>query len=133
MPSTRRGHTIIHLIKTDSVGMVHWEKVPVQTGKSSHQLEIEEGDTNLLFPLFKISPNPFTGKTVIHYQLPFTGKVRITVSDITGRCVAIILNEEKIAGRPQVIWQPKGLTSGVYFVTVAAPNSHLTERIVLLH
>ncbi len=124
---------VIHLIKTDSVGMVHWEKTPVQTGKSSHQLEIGEGDTNLIFPLLDVSPNPFTKTATIRYQLPSASPVRILAFDITGRTVATLFDQNQPAGTHQLIWQPEGLAQGIYFIKLQLPGSSFTQRCLYLH
>jgi hypothetical protein len=59
-------------------------------------------------------PNPFNPSTVIAYQLATAGPVRLAVYDILGREVAVLVNQERAAGRFEVTFDASGLSSGVY-------------------
>lgn len=68
----------------------------------------------LRFDLLQNYPNPFNPSTTITFQLPAATTVRLTVHDITGREVALVLNERREAGQHTVTFSPTGLASGVY-------------------
>ncbi len=80
-------------------------------------------------------PNPFNPETVIRYQLPLSGKVELKVYDLLGKEVAELVNEEKAAGRYEVIFSAKSggsnLASGVYLYRLSA-NSFIQTRKLLL-
>lgn len=59
-------------------------------------------------------PNPFNPSTVIGYQLSVAGAVRLAVYDILGREVAVLVNQDRAAGRYQVPFDASALSSGVY-------------------
>ena len=70
---------------------------------------------------FKLSqnyPNPFNPTTMISYQIPTTGMVRLEVCDILGRTLATLVNEEKSAGQYSVTFNGSNFTSGVYFYRI---------------
>ncbi|MDP3683052.1 MAG: T9SS type A sorting domain-containing protein, partial [Ignavibacteria bacterium] len=81
-------------------------------------------------------PNPFNPETVISYQLPVNSKVSLKVFDILGKEVAILVNEEKPAGKYQVNFNGSILASGVYFYKLSANGGagsfSQTRKFVLL-
>lgn len=62
-----------------------------------------------------IFPNPFNPSTTIAYRLPQTGNVRIHLYDTHGRLLAELLDARQTVGRHQIKYQPRGLSSGLYF------------------
>jgi uncharacterized delta-60 repeat protein len=65
-------------------------------------------------------PNPFNPKTVLSYQLPVTGHVRLDVYDLSGRLVTELVNDLRDAGVHQVTWDASGMPSGLYFCRIQA-------------
>ncbi len=59
-------------------------------------------------------PNPFNPSTVIRFQLSAAGTARLSVYDILGREVAVLVNEDRAAGRYEVSFDASSLSSGVY-------------------
>jgi hypothetical protein len=58
--------------------------------------------------------------------------VRLSVYDILGREVAMLVNEPKSAGSYEVQWNAAGLPSGVYVCRMSAGNYSETRRMILL-
>jgi hypothetical protein len=75
------------------------------------------------FHLGQNYPNPFNPTTVISYQVAVGSSVRVSVFDILGREVAILVNEKKPAGSYQVQWNASREPSGVYFYRLSAVPS----------
>jgi hypothetical protein len=75
----------------------------------------EEGGVPSALRLSQNYPNPFNPSTVIAYELPAPGRVRLTVANILGQDVALLTDEEKSPGVHRTEWSPGGLPSGVYF------------------
>ena len=71
------------------------------------------------------SPNPFEGTSEVSYYIPSKGNVTITLSDITGRKIADVVNEEKIEGNHTVTIDAAklGMSAGTYFCTMKLGNS----------
>jgi len=70
--------------------------------------------------LLGISPNPFNQSTVVSYQLPIDSWVDLRIYDITGREAAKLVDEMMPAGIHRAVFEAEGLSSGVYFVRLAA-------------
>ena len=59
-------------------------------------------------------PNPFNASTKIRYGLPEKGHVRIEIFNLSGRHIETLIDEERSAGSYEVLWDAKGLSSGIY-------------------
>ncbi len=88
---------------------------------------------------FRLSsaPNPFSGMTVIRYQLPTPGPVRLAVYDVAGQLVKVLTTETKPAGVYEVAWNGRGvagwpLPSGVYLIRLEAGLYREIRKAVLL-
>lgn len=83
------------------------------------------------FALEQNFPNPFNPTTVVRFQLPAVSHVRLVVSDLLGREVAILMNEMKAPGNHSVRFDATGLSSGVYFSRLTAGQHVGTIKMVL--
>ena len=94
----------------------------------------------LLPSSFNISqnyPNPFNPSTVISYTLPKSGNVEIKIYDSLGKEVRSLINEEKKAGRYNIMWDSRDnyggrVSSGIYFYTIRSGSFAETKKMVLL-
>ncbi len=84
------------------------------------------------FHLFQNYPNPFTGLTSIMYQVPTATDVRISVTDMYGREVAVIVNGVIPAGQHTVKYDASQLPSGTYFYTMTASGFNTSRRMLLV-
>lgn len=83
----------------------------------------------ILHPAF---PNPFTDQTVIAFELPQSGQVTLEILDLTGRRVAILVDEVMASGRHEVTWDARGLAGGTYFYRLRTGDYSQTLRTVLV-
>jgi subtilisin family serine protease len=83
------------------------------------------------FALFQNYPNPFNPSTVISYQIPKAGHVKLKVYDVLGREVATLIDKEQIAGSYKVEFSGQ-LSSGVYFYRLTAGEFSQTKKMLLL-
>jgi len=65
-------------------------------------------------------PNPFNPSTTIRYELPKTSHVSLSVYDVLGREVSVLVNERRDAGVYEIKFDGSGLSSGVYFYRIQA-------------
>lgn len=79
------------------------------------------------FTLFQNYPNPFNNRTVIRFGLPETSTVRVTVHDLQGRKIALLVDEKMDAGYHHVAWQAD-VSSGLYFYTIEAISPQTRAR-----
>ena len=95
-------------------------------------VNVEPGETPLIYQLAQNFPNPFNPITKIQYQLPEPAFVTIKVYDILGNEIATLVKEEKIAGSYEVGFDGSELTSGVYYYRITAGNFSQTKKMILL-
>ncbi len=72
------------------------------------------------FALLQNYPNPFNPSTTVRYELPGASDVTLSVFDMLGRQVAVLVNERREAGMHEVRLEGRGLSSGVYFYRLHA-------------
>jgi photosystem II stability/assembly factor-like uncharacterized protein len=77
-------------------------------------------------------PNPFNPATIIRYSIPHSSQVQITVYDILGNEIEILVNEEKQSGTYELTWNAANLPSGVYFYQLKAGTYLQTRKMILL-
>jgi len=87
----------------------------------------EEGerDQPKEFALCQNYPNPFNPSTTIKYELPKSSMVRVSVYDILGREVSVLVNEVKGAGVHEVRFDGSNLASSVYLCRMQASGLSL--------
>jgi len=84
------------------------------------------------FALSQNYPNPFNPSTTIKYELPRTSQVTLSVYDILGRQVSVLVSERRNAGVHEVKLDGSTLASGVYFYRLQAGDFVRTRKLVLL-
>lgn len=76
-------------------------------------------------------PNPFNPSTTIEYSLPHSGKVKLSVYDILGRQIAVLVDEYQNAGTYRVVFDASGLSSGIYIYRLRE-DSHSEVKLMML-
>jgi hypothetical protein len=82
-------------------------------------------------------PNPFNTRTTIEYTLPEDCQVKVTVYNVLGQKVRLLLNEYQSSGQKSVIWNAKDnagqeVASGVYFYKIKAGDFVKSKKMLLL-
>jgi len=77
-------------------------------------------------------PNPFNPSTIISYDLPVSGYVRLGVYNVLGQLVATLVDGTKEAGSHTVRFDGSDLPSGVYLYRLEVGNFIRTRRMVLM-
>jgi photosystem II stability/assembly factor-like uncharacterized protein len=82
--------------------------------------------------LYPVYPNPFNATAKVKYSIPQQSQVRLSVYDMLGREIALIVNGEKLAGTYETSFDATSFPSGVYVVNLTTPKVILTQKIVLV-
>lgn len=85
-----------------------------------------------IFTLDQNFPNPFNPSTIIQYQLPTSGQIRLRLSNLLGQEAATLADGQQSAGIHKVVFNAANLTSGVYFYSLEFQNRVLTRRLLFL-
>lgn len=82
--------------------------------------------------LFQNYPNPFNPSTTIHFKIFRSGYVLLKIYDFLGREVDTLVNEKKEVGEYKILWNAKGLPSGMYLYRLQAKDFTETKKLILL-
>ena len=87
--------------------------------------------------LHQNSPNPFNPQTAIRFELPEAMRVRLSIFDVHGKLVRLLLDERRDAGASGVEWNgtdDRGVTvaTGVYFYVLDAGGKRYQHKMVML-
>ena len=77
-------------------------------------------------------PNPFNPSTSIEFDVVQSADVKISVFDIYGKEINVLVNERLQAGRYKTEWNGTGHSSGVYFYRMQSGNFLQTKQMILL-
>lgn len=97
------------------------------TGISNVNSLIPEGYT-----LSQNYPNPFNPTTNIKFSIPKSGNVKLTVYNIAGQEVKVLLNQNLNVGNYVQDFDATNISSGTYFYSLEAIDFKQTKRMVLL-
>lgn len=84
------------------------------------------------FSLSQNYPNPFNPTTTITFALPMRSHVNMTLYNILGQTVAILVDKQLSAGEYEVTLNGDALSSGVYFYRMVAGDFVQGKKLVLL-
>ncbi|MEZ4697154.1 MAG: T9SS type A sorting domain-containing protein [Rhodothermales bacterium] len=77
-------------------------------------------------------PNPFSSSTSFEYTLTDQSDVRLSVYNVIGQKVAVVVDAVQPAGTFKANFEAGTLSSGTYFVRLEAGNQTITRSIVLV-
>ena len=77
-------------------------------------------------------PNPFNPETKVRFSITSTQHATLTVYDLLGRRVAVLVDEKKSPGRYEVAFDGTRLASGMYICRLTAGTYVETRKMLLL-
>ena len=84
------------------------------------------------FRLHQNYPNPFNPSTYIRYDIPNESQVRLTVYNMLGQQVAILVDEEHIPGTYETLFDASHLPTGLYMYRLQAGDFVRTRSLLYL-
>ena len=127
-----RDKTLPYAIRA-TAGLLYW--FSVSTGLMSPIVSVASGKGQNVPDAIHLAqnyPNPFNPATTIAYAVPERSHVTLTVYNALGERVEELVNCELEAGSHEVLFDAKGLASGVYLYRLQAGDLMQTRRLLLL-
>ncbi len=89
------------------------------------------------FELAQNYPNPFNPETKISYALPKDCHVKLTIYNMLGQKIKVLVDEHQTAGHKNVHWDGKDykgneVASGIYFFRIEAGGLTQSKKMVIL-
>jgi len=86
--------------------------------------------------ILKVIPNPFNPQTELAYTLAQDGLIRLTIYDLLGRKITVLVDEHRLAGPGSVTWDGRdkngsAVASGVYIARLETKSGVNTQKLVL--
>lgn len=91
-----------------------------------------ENSAPIDFALYQNYPNPFNSSTIIEYSIREKAFVNLSLVNILGEEVSVLVNKEKESGYYKYNFNAAGLSSGIYLLRLKAEDNLLTRKIVLI-
>jgi hypothetical protein len=102
-------------------------------GTFAYSQEIEvEIDLPLNYSLDQNYPNPFNPTTTIRFAIPEDNFVSIKLYDVLGNEVITLVNEQKQAGRYEMLFNASNIASGVYYYQISSGSFTQTRKLMLM-
>jgi hypothetical protein len=86
----------------------------------------------LKFRLGQNIPNPFTSSTTIQYELLYQNHVVLTVYSLTGRRIAVLVDELQPRGKYNITWSPQRLPAGIYLYELRAGHFRAVRKMSVI-
>ena len=108
--------------------------VESRTAEASVVTSVRDIDDQLArsFRLEQNYPNPFNPTTEIQFSMANEGMAALTVYDMLGREVAVLLNDRLSAGSHSVRFDAGNLPSGMYIYTLNSGGQTISNKMMLL-
>ena len=112
-----------------------YTEVKIQTGSGQQAVMDRPLTLELDAPIaerlkFAVFPNPFRGSSTITFHLDKASPTNLTVYDITGRKVAVLVNSVLNAGSHRVVFHPEANAQGVYILRMDIDGKTITKKLV---
>ncbi|MBD3234501.1 MAG: T9SS type A sorting domain-containing protein, partial [candidate division Zixibacteria bacterium] len=96
---------------------------------------VARGDTEGIPGSYSLSdayPNPFNASVRLDLALPESGNVSLTVYNLLGQEIAILIDGNMEAGYHSIKWDASEYSSGIYYYQLTTGNFVQTKRMTLL-
>jgi len=116
-------------------GTENWMTSWTNFNPSGYPVSVDENELPGIPTDFSISqnyPNPFNPSTKIVYSVSEAANIKLTVYNILGQEVAVLVNGFRNAGMYEVSFDAEDLTSGLYLYTFEAGSTRITKKMTLL-
>lgn len=124
----------IYCINSQNVWAVPWSGQLIYTTNGGGPVGIQPISNQVPsgFSLAQNYPNPFNPNTKIQFSISKSVFTKLTIYDISGRVMAILVNEDLKPGIYEIDWNASHRASGVYYYKLEADSYTETRRMVLL-
>ncbi len=95
-------------------------------------IEDEEVDTPDELTLNQNYPNPFNPLTTLSFYIPEAAEVRLSVFNIVGQPVALLINQSMAVGEHKVDWDASDMPSGMYIYQLEVGTKIMTRKMTLV-
>jgi hypothetical protein len=126
------GTVLLYVSASDDSGAVATDSMEVILSPLTGTGSLSEETIPVEYMLQQNYPNPFNPVTHIRFGIPRSAHVTLTVYNILGQRVAVLLDEERNAGYHVINFDASRLASGVYLYHIQAGNFQTVKKMLLM-
>ena len=93
--------------------------------------EKPNADLPLGFQLFQNYPNPFNPSTTIKFKIEKPDYITLKIYNLLGQEIEILISQYLTLGDYKIKWEPKDLSTGVYFYQLKIGNHTETKKLLI--
>jgi len=82
--------------------------------------------------LNSVYPNPFNPSTNINYVLSSTGKINLSIYNISGQLIETLVSGYQDAGSYDLVWDASLKSSGMYFLRLHTADAVYHQKLMLI-
>jgi hypothetical protein len=96
--------------------------------------DVENNESQIItdFKLEQNYPNPFNPSTLINFNVPEAAQVKLSVYNILGQEVAVLVDEFVSAGSYSKAFNAVGISTGLYIYRLESNNVSISKKMTLL-
>ena len=104
------------------------------TNKSVNKLIVLSGEfiAPIKYSLEQNYPNPFNPTTTIKFSIPEVTKATLTIYNVLGERVSVLVNSELEAGNYSYQWNARNVATGLYIYELRTDNFVSVKKMLLL-
>ena len=103
----------------------HSNTDPIEKSKTTFQQSDD-------YKLYQNFPNPFNPSTRISYKIKKDGNVSLTVFNLVGQVISVLVNEKQSVGNYEVEFDASELTTGVYLYKLQINGFTSVKRMTVI-
>lgn len=84
------------------------------------------------YKLYQNYPNPFNPATIIKFEIPSNSFVNLTVYDIIGNEILVLVKSELTPGTYEVSFDGSSLASGIYYYKMVSGDYSSVRKMILI-
>ncbi|MEO0164921.1 MAG: T9SS type A sorting domain-containing protein [candidate division WOR-3 bacterium] len=82
--------------------------------------------------MLNVYPNPTKSSLTIQYNLPKAGYVNISLYDVSGRLIDVLVKDILSVGSHSITFDTANLAQGIYFVKLTSEEQSTMKKIILM-
>lgn len=123
--------TLPKISNDNSPTIIETDKIEAMAKKENKLANLKTQPS--IFSELKNFPNPFSKQTTIEFNLQKQVSVTLTVSNMAGKQIAVLLNNEQLSkGTHQAIFDSSNYPSGIYYYTLEAGINITTQKMSIV-
>ncbi len=100
---------------------------------STVTMTVPEAQKTTLLKLYQNTPNPARSSTMIAYETPAYGYVRLSVTNAFGQLVATIVNEKQSKGHYLYDFDVSKLPNGLYYILLSQDGQAVSRKMLVVN